>query len=71
MPRLLILRPVAEPDEANACPRCGAGAARLSLLTSMTRYFECGPCGRRWHHSRAPELSAASPRLSRPTPFEP
>ena len=42
--------PSTEVDPA-CCPQCGASDAVLSLLTSMTSYFACRRCNRRWEVS--------------------
>jgi transposase-like protein len=36
----------------DACPRCTATDATVTLLTSMTRYFVCNRCQSRWQVSR-------------------
>ena len=36
----------------DACPRCRATGARMTLLTSMVRYFMCDRCQCRWQVSR-------------------
>lgn len=38
----------AETTLTGACPDCGSTNPVLSLLTSMTTYFACRRCGRRW-----------------------
>ena len=38
------------------CPHCSAKDGRLTLLTSMTRYYACAACGSKWQDSRLEEL---------------
>ena len=38
----------AVPTSRECCPRCGASAPVLRLLTSRTRYFACRGCANRW-----------------------
>jgi hypothetical protein len=43
------------PATHEVCPHCDTPGARLSLLTSMTRYYVCGQCARRWQVERSNE----------------
>jgi len=40
------------PNLPDACPTGCPNAARLNLLTSMTRYYVCDNCHRHWHVAR-------------------
>jgi DNA-directed RNA polymerase subunit RPC12/RpoP len=42
---------VSRADGGAVCPRCTTEFAALTLLTSMTRYYECVHCGHRWNEA--------------------
>ena len=68
------------PAVALACPRCGAGGANTTLLTSMVRYYACKRCGYSWTErvatsvpgavGAASRVLALVPRLERRVQFE-
>ena len=52
------------PPTHEVCPHCDAPGARLSLLTSMTRYYVCGQCASRWQVERTREGDGSAMALS-------